>query len=284
MSSFAAALSAFAQTVGPASRLRIAPTPSGFLHLGNGLNFALIALLAQASPREKAQVLLRIDDLDADRKRDAYEQDIFDTLQWLQIIWDHAPVRQSDAARKLGYESLLSQLRDTGLVFACQKSRRELEVFQGKYPDEFRNQGLDLDAPNVAWRIQTPPEFPLPDFVIRRRDGIASYQVASLADDLEMRITHLVRGKDLENSTLAQQYLASLIAADHFLKIKVLHHPLLLGVSGEKLSKSAGATALKTLREAGESPRIVYKRLGEWLDVPGETASALQESLRTLVG
>lgn len=283
MTSFGAQFWAFAQTMGPASRLRIAPTPSGFLHLGNGLNFALIALFSRVNPNGSTQLLLRIDDLDADRKRVAYEQDIFETLEWLQIECDGAPVRQSDAARQSGYESILNRLRATGLVFACQKSRRELAAFPGKYPSEFRNQGLDLDAPEVAWRIQTPPNFPLPDFVIRRRDGIASYQVASLADDLEMGITHLVRGEDLEPSTLAQQYLARLMGADNFMKINVLHHPLLLGLEGEKLSKSAGASALKTLRDAGEGPDVVYQQLGEWLKLPGKSAQALQESMRNML-
>ncbi|MFN0037161.1 MAG: glutamate--tRNA ligase family protein [Saprospiraceae bacterium] len=286
MDSFAQLFFDFAKSVAPESRLRLAPTPSGFVHIGNALNFTLNWLAAKYSgglaPSESpAKIYLRIDDLDADRRRPEYLDDIFDTLRWLNLDWDsqsgHRAIEQSDNLPR--YFHVLERLRERGLLFACQKSRRELEPFGGAYPSEFREQNLGLDAPDVAWRIKTPPGFPLPDFVVRRRDGIPAYQVASLADDLHLGITHIVRGADLEDSTAAQRFLAAALSEENFLKIKFLHHPLVLGESGEKLSKSAGATSLKTLREAGIGPEKVFRTVGEWLGLEGDSAEKLLATL-----
>lgn len=274
MEAFAQQFLDFARSVGPESRLRLAPTPSGFLHLGNALNFVFNRLAAGQSA-----CYLRMDDLDADRKRPEYVDDVFQTLDWLGLTWHSEPVFQSSDTRNVLYSNVLEKLREQGLLFACRKSRRDLEPFSGQYPPEFRAQNLSLDAPGVAWRIQTPPGFPLPDFVVRRRDGIPAYQVASLADDLDMGITHIVRGSDLEASTEAQRFLAKSISEDKFLTIKFLHHPLLHAPSGEKLSKSAGSASLRSLREAGLGPETVFQTAGEWLGLSGNTFVELQESL-----
>jgi glutamyl-tRNA synthetase len=252
--------------------LRLAPTPSGFLHLGNGVNFVLNRRLAD---RLNGILLLRIDDLDAERKRPEYMEDVFDTLHWLGIEWDKGPCSVADFEahwsnrhRMAHYENTLNDLRKSGLLYACAKSRKDLAPFAGQYPVEWRQQGLSLDQPDVAWRVMTPPNFPLPDFVVRRRDGIPAYQIASLTDDLLFDISHIIRGADLESSTLAQQWLADILsrqpdpALDYarFLDIQFVHHGLVFNESGEKLSKSAGAFALRTLRLQGESPEVVFKQ------------------------
>ena len=288
MQAFAQQFLGFVRSVSPESRLRLAPTPSGFLHLGNALNFTLNWLAAKSVAHlnggphlhPSPQLCLRIDDLDADRKRPEYIQDITDSLNWLGLDWEGVPVFQSDESRISLYHKVLQQLRDQDLLFACRKSRRDLEPFGGAYPVHFREQNISLDAPDVAWRIKTPPNFPLPDFVVRRRDGIPAYQVASFADDVAMRITHVIRGADLEHSTEAQRFLATVLSEDKFLKINFLHHPLLLDDSGEKLSKSAGSSALKTLREAHQGPEIVFQTIGAWLGLEGNSAESLLESLR----
>jgi glutamyl/glutaminyl-tRNA synthetase len=234
----------FQQTIGPDSRLRLAPTPSGFLHAGNILNFRL----NHESARQKgANLLLRIDDLDADRKRTEYVDNIFETLQKCGIDYDEGPRDTDDFEKNWSqhhrirlYHSLLDRLRALGLLFACRKSRTDLKPFNGQYPPEFREQGLELDMPDVAWRIKTPEGFPMPDFVVRRRDGIPAYQVASVADDLHWRITHIIRGADLEPSTMAQLFLADCLGEQRFTAIHFYHHPLLLDEKGEKISKSAG--------------------------------------------
>jgi len=288
----------FARSAGLNCRLRFAPTPSGFLHIGNALNFTLNWLVARLNG---GKILLRIDDLDAERKRPEYVADIFESLEWLGLDWDEGPgvsdrvtfshpVTASVADfeknwsqhRRLSlYFNALEKLRDTGLLFACRKSRRALAPFGGDYPPEFREQNLSLDDPDVAWRIKTPPGFPLPDFVVRRRDGIPAYQVASLADDVHFGITHVIRGIDLEASTQAQFYLAECLGETNFLKINFLHHPLITDENGEKLSKSAGAASLKAMRESGAGVESVFQQVGKMLGFSEATsASNLLEQLK----
>ena len=272
--------SAFLNSAGPGCRLRYAPTPSGYLHIGNALNFRLNWLVAR---RNGGKILLRIDDMDAERKRPEYVADIFESLEWLGLDWDEGPgLSPSEAVtsshrltmmvadfeknwsqhRRLPlYVKVLEKLYDTGLLFACRKSRRDLAPFGGHYPPEFREQNLSLDEPDVAWRIATPPGFPLPYFIVRRRDGLPAYQVASLADDLHFGITHVVRGADLEASTGAQRFLAECLGEQGFLNIQFLHHPLLTDASGEKLSKSAGAASLRAMREGGVGTEAVLQQV-----------------------
>lgn len=258
-------------------RLRYAPTPSGYLHAGNALNFLLNYLVARA---RGGRILLRIDDLDADRKRPEYVQDIFDSLHWLGLDWDEGPrdpadfeARWSQHHRLHLYEKALDQLRQTGLLFACRKSRRELAPYEGRYPVEFRDQGLSLDDPDVAWRIRTPGDVELSDFVVRRRDGVPAYQLASLVDDRHFCITHLIRGEDLRPSTMAQLYLARCLEWEVFLSTPVLHHPLLLDAGGEKLSKSAGAASLRAARERGKTPASIFALAAPWLEAPNDLNS-----------
>jgi glutamyl-tRNA synthetase len=281
MDAFAGQFTDFCRGVNQESRLRLAPTPSGFLHLGNAFNFILNWLAANACETgigSSATLFLRVDDLDNDRKRQAYETDLFETLNWLSLSWDDPVIYQSD---RLGhYHEVLERLRASDLLFACQKSRKDLEPFEGGYPSEFRNQNLSLDALDVAWRIKTPPGFPLPDFVVRRRDGIPAYQVASFADDLQLGMTHIVRGADLADSTAAQRFLAEVLSEDKFLNIKFLHHPLILDDTGEKLSKSAGSASLKAWRENGGGPEKVFQTVAAYLSLEGDSASSLLESLR----
>ncbi|MBK8967667.1 MAG: glutamate--tRNA ligase family protein [Saprospiraceae bacterium] len=285
---FSTAYRQFIHTIRPNSRLRLAPTPSGFLHLGNARNFILTWLAARYQPG--ARLLLRIDDLDADRKRPEYVQDIFDTLAWLGLDWDEGPRAADDFEKNWSqqlrmplYFSLLEELRDRDLLFACAKSRRELAPFEGNYPIEFRDQGIALDSPDVAWRIKTPrAETEIPqDFVVKRRDGVPAYQVASLADDLYFGITDIIRGEDLAASTAAQQFLAKCLGREQFTAINFLHHPLLLDQTGAKLSKSAGAAAIKTHRR-DSTPAQIYQELARWLGVPANGVHSADDLLAVL--
>lgn len=289
MTPFGSKYRQFLNSIRPNSRLRLAPTPSGYLHRGNAFNFILNWLAARAQPG--ARLLLRIDDLDADRKRPEYVHAIFDSLNWLGLNWDEGPRTPDDFEknwsqhRRLAlYRSLLDELRARELLFACGKSRRELAPFQGNYPLEFRDQGLDLDGPNVAWRVKTPRSETniSQDFIVRRRDGIPAYQIASLADDLYFGITHIIRGDDLRESTAAQQFLAQCLAREQFATVHFLHHPLLLDAAGAKLSKSAGANSLNMLREQGVSPALIYSELGKWLGLAIPEVVSVDELLLAL--
>jgi glutamyl-tRNA synthetase len=261
---FPAQFRAFAQTAGANARFRFAPTPSGYLHIGNALNFTLNWLAARLNG---GKILLRIDDLDAERKRPEYVADIFKSLEWLRLDWDEGPKSPQD------FEENWSQHLRLPLYF------KQLDKLR-QYPAEFRQQGISLDAPDAAWRVTSSLESGLEDFVVRRRDGLPAYQVASLADDLHFGITHAVRGADLEPSTASQRFLAECLKEDKFLKINFLHHPLLTDERGMKLSKSEGAAALKRLRTAGESPAAVFQRAGALLGLEGDSAAALLDSLQ----
>jgi len=262
-------------------RTRIAPTPSGFLHAGNGAGFVATWKIAQYLG---AKLLLRIDDLDSERVRPEYVADIFGTLSWLGIGWDEGPKdlnnfqeHWSQHLRLARYAALIDRLREGGHLYACDCSRAMTTHRGGstEYDGHCRERGLDMDLPEVAWRLCLPKEgtvamrtwpsgdiqqMPLdqPDPVIRQRNGRPAYQIASLSDDIDFNIDLIVRGSDLLPSTLIQLYLASVLDFPAFIEARFLHHPLLTDESGDKLSKSHGAGSLKALREAGGDPRTVH--------------------------
>lgn len=254
--------SAFQRTINPESVLRIAPTPSGYLHPGNAVN-ALLVQLAAHSVTPPARILLRMDDLDALRKRAVYVQDVFDTLHWLGIDWDIGPGDPADLEqhwsqhlRMPHYLNTLEALRATGLLFACRLSRKALEPYGPTYPLHLRDQGLSLDDPDVNWRIRTPGHLLPSDFIVRRRDGLPAYHVASLTDDRLFGVTHLVRGADLQASTQAQRYLAEVLGWSDFLRARVWHHALITDDQGNKLSKSTGAQG-QPLSRSGWQPQAL---------------------------
>ena len=264
---------------------RIAPTPSGFLHVGNILSFAITSALAK---KHNARVLLRIDDLDQARASDQYVQDIFDTLNYLEIPWDTGPWDVQDfqnnwsQTHRVGlYQEALNLLRDKGLVFACTCSRQQIK---NSLPCTCREKHIALDRENAAWRLITDDKklairnyngevihavlpTDMQNFVIRRRDGIPAYQLASVVDDLHYNIDFVVRGEDLWSSTIAQHELALALDESRFRQIRFYHHSLLLEASGQKLSKSAGSTSIKYLRENGKKPSDIYTMIDGMLGI-----------------
>ncbi len=266
-------------------KTRIAPTPSGYLHAGNGAAFVLAWMLAREAG---GRVLLRIDDLDAERVRPEYVEDIFRTLAWLGIDWDLGPRDGRQLAEswsqhlRLGeYNALLGELRAEGHLYACSCSRKEVEArgCNREYDGHCRNRGLDLNSPGVAWRLRIPckgtvnmPVWPsgdirqleldMPDPVLRQRNGRPAYQIASLSDDLRFKVDLVVRGADLLPSTLVQLCMADLLGRQAFGKAVFLHHALLTGPAGGKLSKSAGAESLRHWRDNGKGPEEVHALAG----------------------
>lgn len=262
---------------------RIAPTPSGFLHVGNILSFAITSALAK---KHNASVLLRIDDLDQARANDQYVQDIFDTLNYLEIPWHTGPrdvhdfrASWSQSHRMELYQNALNKLCVKGLVFACTCSRQQIKNLQ---PCTCLERHIPLDTENAAWRLITKTnaleirnyngeitDAALPadmqNFVIRRRDGVPAYQLASVVDDLHYDIDLVVRGQDLWSSTIAQHELALALDESRFSLIRFYHHPLLMETSGQKLSKSAGSTSIKYLCENGKKPSEIYSVIGQML-------------------
>ncbi|MBL8001245.1 MAG: hypothetical protein JNL05_04710 [Flavobacteriales bacterium] len=257
------------------ARTRIAPTPSGLLHPGNGAAFVLTWKLAR---RAGGTILLRIDDLDAERARPAYVEDIFRTIEWLGIDWDEGPTGPSDLEARWSqqqridrYLEAVERLRSSGRLYACTCSRTELPRCT------CRTAGRPLDAVGVSWRLDllTAPAVPMrrwpgagvaleparlmpQDPVIRQRNGRPAYQVASLVDDLDHRIDLVVRGEDLLPSTACQLYMAGLLNEPRFGQATFVHHGLLTDEQGAKLSKSQGAGALQAMRQQGVGPERIH--------------------------
>lgn len=268
-------------------KTRIAPTPSGYLHLGNAWSFALTAAIAK---HHNASVLLRIDDLDRERINSAYVQDVFDTLNFLQIPWQEGPANLLDYENTYSqvhrlplYQTRLQQLRDEGRVFACECSRAQIlrDNPDGVYPGTCRHKSIPLDAPGVQWRLDTSAEIKLvvgdlagnvthhqlppamQYFVVRKKDGYPAYQLASVADDVHYGVNLIVRGADLWDSTLAQLYLAQVLGLDSFTQTRFHHHELMMAGPDKKLSKSDGATSIQYLRKQGKTVADIYTLIGE---------------------
>jgi glutamyl/glutaminyl-tRNA synthetase len=270
-------------------KTRLAPTPSGLLHLGNVYSFALTAALAK---KTGAAILLRIDDLDQERVQPAYVQDVFDTLRFMRIPWQEGPENAEDfewhysqLKRMHLYQQALEQLKESGLVYACTCSRAQVARSNtaGTYPGTCRHRNLPLESKEACWRLNTERAgeiiikningiitkavFPggMQDFVVRKKDGFPAYQLASLVDDVHFGIDLVVRGEDLWPSTLVQLHLASLLGLKSFTQAAFYHHPLIMTGPDKKLSKSAGDTSIHYLRQHGATSEAIYEQLGREL-------------------
>ncbi|MFZ6663448.1 glutamate--tRNA ligase family protein [Peijinzhouia sedimentorum] len=269
---------------------RIAPTPSGYLHLGNLLSFLQTWLIVR---RHSGKLMLRIDDHDALRAKDEYLNDIFDSLSFLGIDYDIGPRNlyelkneYSQHLRKHTYQEVIDRLKAQGNLYACTCSRKVIsaENSYGLYPRYCREKGITLNRPNVALRIRLPMDLyitikddiltkeievqlfdVMPDFVVRRKDSLPAYQIASLVDDEIFGVNYIVRGKDLVESTAAQMYLSEMLYYNFHLSCRFFHHELLRGEGELKLSKSAGAYSLFQMRKEGFRKEEILGILGSYL-------------------
>ncbi len=277
---------------------RLAPTPSGYLHLGNAVNFVLTWLLV----RQAGGVLhLRIDDLDRARLRRPYLENIFRVINWLGLDYDHGPGGPDDFLKHHSqllhlpeYNQALRRLaQQPGLVYG---SRRSRTAVASAAP-------AALATPGVAWRVRVPASttigwedgwqqvlpVPLaaemPDFIIRKKDGVAAYQLASVLDDLRLGTTLIVRGLDLRPSTAAQLWLAAQLpetSAFSDQRIRFFHHTLLTDAAGHKLSKSTQAASDAGVLTQLASPRPVYQHVAHLLGLPPEAGESLTALLTAL--
>lgn len=272
-------------------RGRFAPSPTGALHLGNARTALLAWLHARAAG---GAFVMRVEDLDFGRVRPGIMETQLDELRWLGLDWDegpdvggpHAPYVQS--LRGPLYDAALRRLAERGLLFECTCSRRDIAAAASaphageegpRYPGTCRQRLVDPSVPSllahgrsrVALRLRVEPgdlcfddllmgrccfdpSAETGDFVVRRKDGAAAYQLAVVVDDDAMRITHVVRGGDLLSST-ARQLL--LYRALELPEPKFLHVPLMLGDDGERLAKRHGSVSLGELRARGVPPARV---------------------------
>ena len=267
------------------NKTRIAPTPSGFPHVGNALSFSITAALAR---KAGAKILLRIDDIDQARANTQYVQDIFDTLNFLEIPWDEGPrnIKEfeesySQLHRLSLYDEAFERLRNSGAVYACTCSRSQLN----NSVCNCKSNTTPGDADNVSWRLDTSGNRPLTikiynsemitatlpasmdNFVVKRRDGLPAYQLTSVIDDLFYGVDLVIRGEDLWPSTFAQHQLALQLNESKFADIAFYHHPLLMEAPGKKLSKSAGSASIKYLRGQGKKPDDVFTLIGGMIGI-----------------
>lgn len=263
-------------------RSRIAPTPSGYLHTGNAFNFILTWLITK---KENGKLRLRIDDLDAPRARPEYVDDIFESLEWLGLTWDEGPQSVGDHYDKFSqqsrierYHAAAEQLKKSAHCFYCSCARTAREACS------CAQKNLDWKLNETALKIETGSasgirffdafagkelevnvDSEMKNFVIWRKEGIPAYQLASLVDDLEYGTNLVVRGQDLISSTAAQLFLAHQLGRSEFAQARFYHHPLQTGHDGKKLSKSAGSTSLKNMREQGIPATEVYRQFAVWM-------------------
>ena len=290
---------------------RLAPSPTGALHLGNARTFLVNWLLAR---RSGWRIVLRIDDLDGPRTKPGADRQAVDDLRWLGLDWDAGPVYQS--ARAADHAAALQQLAGADLIYPCTCTRREVgraaaaphaEDGSAVYPGTCHDRYSDASAARretgrePAWRFRVPDvvvkwadAFAGPqsvraardigDFVVAKNDstgtgfGTPAYQLATVMDDLAAGVTHVVRGDDLIDSTPRQMLLYDALGAAA--RVPTHYHlPLILGPDGRRLAKRHGDTRLSIYRAAGVPPGRMLALLARWSGVDAGDSVAARDLL-----
>ena len=282
-------------------RVRFAPSPTGYLHVG-GARTALFNWLH--ARKTGGTLVLRIEDTDRERSTDAHTQVILDGLTWLGITWDEGPLFQGSNLEQ--HQSDVRQLLDAGRAYRCFCTREELEVqraaavaqktgfrYNGRCrsisPDEAARRLASGEAATV--RIRMPDEelawddavhgrisfqgHDLDDFVVLRSDGTPIYNLAVVSDDIAMRITHVIRGDDHVSNTPKQIALYRALGAPEPV---FAHVPMILGSDGKKLSKRHGATAVGDYQDQGIFPAAMRNFLALLGWSPGGDREILPEA------
>ncbi len=273
-------------------RVRFAPSPTGHLHVGNTRTALMNYLFAR---KEQGRLVVRLEDTDIERSAADYEISILSDLKWLGIAWDEGPVRQT--GRLPIYHGYAKNLLEKGCAYKCYCPEEELEkkrkeaLRRGEPP---RYDGTCRDLPPairkqiegegkpfvvrfkatdkpVHWVDNICGDFHFPhhavdDFILLKQSGVPSYNFAAAVDDVEMGITHVIRGADHIPNTPKQ---IMLIEAFEKKPPQYAHHSLLLGNDRKPLSKRHGATSVRDLREMG----ILAAALVNYLGVLGRNIS-----------
>jgi glutamyl-tRNA synthetase len=263
-----------------AFRTRFAPSPTGFLHIGG----ARTALYCWLEARHRGgQFVLRIEDTDRERSTDAAVQAILDGMHWLGLDPDEGPFYQTQRMER--YREVAQALHDAGKAYWAYESKDELDAMRAamkergekpRYDGRARDQNLPYhDDPNRVLRFRNPQSgsvvfedkikgrvewanAELDDFVMLRSDGFPTYNFAVVVDDIDMRITEVIRGDDHVNNTPRQinLYEALGVPVPSF-----AHLPMILGPDGQKLSKRHGAVGVMQYREDGYLPHALLNYL-----------------------
>ena len=261
---------------------RFAPSPTGYLHIGN-LRTALFNFLI--ARQAGGEFILRIDDTDPERSKPEYVDGIKQDLEWLGLYWDRV---EHQSARFERYAQVADQLRDKGLLYECFETPLELDLKRkkqlnmGKPPvydraalalsnlesealraDRAGHWRFMLDRSRIEWADGILGDLSIDaasvsDPVLIRGDGQVLYTLASVCDDTDMGVTHVVRGSDHVTNTATQ---IQMICAIDGVVPSFSHHSLLTGPKGEGLSKRLGSLALRDMRDAGIQPMALLSHL-----------------------
>jgi glutamyl-tRNA synthetase len=265
------------------TRTRFAPSPTGYLHIGG----ARTALFSWAyARRHGGQFILRIEDTDLERSTAQSVQAILEGMTWLGLDWDEGPFFQMK--RLARYREVADELIAAGHAYYDYMSREELEAlrqeqlknnlkprYDGRWrPERAKGKTPPKDRPPVV-RFRTPEEgevgwndlvkgpisFPnaeLDDLVLLRADGVPTYNFGVVVDDLDMNITHVIRGDDHVNNTPRQIHIFRALQKD---LPAFAHVPMILGADGERLSKRHGAVSVMQYRDEGYLPEALVNYL-----------------------
>jgi len=266
-------------------RTRFAPSPTGYLHVGG----ARTALFSWAyARRHGGSFVLRIEDTDTERSTQQSVQAILDGMRWLGLDWDEGPFFQMQ--RLARYKEVAEQLIARGAAYCDYMSREDLEQlrheqlrrgekprYDGRWRPE-RASALGLKVPEgaksvvrfrtpetgeVGWNdlVKGPISFPnaeLDDLVLLRADGVPTYNFGVVVDDIDMQITHVIRGDDHVNNTPRQIHIFEALEKP---LPAFAHVPMILGADGERLSKRHGATSVMEYQESGILPEALVNYL-----------------------
>ena len=263
---------------------RFAPSPTGHLHVGN-LRTALFNYLI--ARRESGKFILRIDDTDAVRSKPEYVDSIKRDMEWLGLYWDKIEYQSNRLER---YAEIAKKLRDIGKFYECFESSVELDLKRKKQlnmgkPPVYDRSALALsETERVVLRTETDGHWrfmlnqsrvdwtdqilgnlsidaaSVSDPVLIRGDGQVLYTLASICDDTDMGVTHVVRGSDHVTNTATQIQIIQAIGGN---VPQFAHHSLLTGPKGDGLSKRLGSLALRDMREAGVQPMALLSHLAK---------------------
>ena len=276
-------------------RVRFAPSPTGYLHLGGArtalFNWLLVRRLGGA-------FILRIEDTDAERSSPELARQILEGLEWLGLGWDEGPIYQSQRGEI--YQQACSRLLESGQAYRCFCSPRKLQRQKDLGGKGWRYDGVcrTLDSKESALRVQRGDEYALrfrvprnetlrfrdavfgvvevqaqqlEDFVIQRSDGSPTYHLSVVADDTQMAITHVIRGADHLSNT--SKHLLLFRALGYSPPVFV-HLPLILGPDKRRLSKRHGAASVLEYRDRGILPIALRNYLACWVGLLATTRNS----------